>query len=53
MCSRPDCWQRALEPELLGRVLKCKVTAEDIVRLREALERLELSDPDSGAAAAP
>jgi predicted RNA-binding protein YlxR (DUF448 family) len=53
LCSRPDCWQRALEPERLGRVLRCKVTAEDIARLREALERLELSDPGSGAAAVP
>lgn len=32
-CPSRACWEAALEPVRLGRVLKCRVSAEDVVQL--------------------
>lgn len=60
-CPNRACWELALEPARLGRVLKCRVTAEDVAHLHdgvsaaarqlkkwEAEAGLDESNPDRG-----
>ena len=34
LCPEPECWDRAFEQRKLSRALKCRVSAEDVARLR-------------------
>lgn len=38
LCLDHACWGSSLQTARLSRALKCQVTSEDVVRLREALE---------------
>ena len=40
LCPDLECWDAALEQRKLGRALKCRVSAEDVARLRSAAELL-------------
>jgi len=40
LCPCRGCWQVALEQKRLERVLKCQVSAEEVVALRAAAESL-------------
>jgi predicted RNA-binding protein YlxR (DUF448 family) len=37
LCPELECWDAALEKQKLGRALKCRVTIEDVERLRSAV----------------
>ena len=36
-CPNRACWEAALEPVRLGRVLKCRVSADDVVHLYDGV----------------
>jgi predicted RNA-binding protein YlxR (DUF448 family) len=44
LCPNRQCWEAALEQGRLGRALKCQVTAQDVMTLREALTSLLTED---------
>lgn len=44
LCPDPQCWEAALEQGRLGRALKCRVSAEDVMVLKATLESL-LTEP--------
>jgi predicted RNA-binding protein YlxR (DUF448 family) len=45
LCDQPECWQRALNTDVLAKALRTTLAEEDKQRLREATARI------SGAAA--
>ncbi len=40
LCAEIDCWQTALQRNLLGRALRCEITAEDIQRMEKIMKKL-------------
>ena len=40
LCPELECWDVALKQQKLGRALKCRVTIEDVERLRSAAASL-------------
>ncbi len=40
LCPDLECWEAALEQRKLSRALKCRVSAEDVERLRSAAASL-------------
>jgi predicted RNA-binding protein YlxR (DUF448 family) len=44
LCPDPECWDAALEQRKLASALKCRVSAEDVERLRSAAVPLLAED---------
>lgn len=40
LCTRPECWQRALSSTVLDKALRTSLTEDDRVRLSEAMAHL-------------
>ena len=40
LCRNRQCWEEALQPGRLSQALKCRVSAEDVARLRSAAASL-------------
>jgi predicted RNA-binding protein YlxR (DUF448 family) len=45
LCAEIDCWQNALQRNLLGRALRCEITAEDIQRMETHMKELAPAAP--------
>jgi predicted RNA-binding protein YlxR (DUF448 family) len=45
LCTRPECWQRALKSGALGRALRITLSAEDRQLLEAFAERLQPAAP--------
>ena len=37
LCDRPECWQRAMKSDVLAKALKTTFTADDRMRLQQAI----------------
>jgi predicted RNA-binding protein YlxR (DUF448 family) len=48
LCLDLGCWDAALEQRKLGRALKCRVSAEDVARLRSAAASLLVGEAAVG-----
>lgn len=45
LCAEIDCWQTALQRNLMGRALRCEITAEDIQRMETLMTKLAPAGP--------
>lgn len=45
LCAELDCWRTALQRNLLGRALRCEISAEDIQRMETHMKKLAPSAP--------